>query len=130
MGSGVVDLIALRGFQFCDGVGARLQRTDYHCTVSPSNYFFGVGSVIGLNKEFCASQTFIGIGCVHFFNGQVILFAGDRKPANQDRLYIIGGMIGGTGACIVILIDITVAPNALLTKAENVQCTISEGPSL
>ena len=120
MWSGVVNLITLRGFQFRDGIGACFQRADNHRTVPPSNYFFGVGSIIGLDKELRASQTLIGIGCVHLFNRQVILFAGDCKPANQDGLYIIGRMMRGAGAGIVVLIDIAVAPNALLTKAENV----------
>ena len=130
LGASVVDLITLRGFQLCDGIGACFQRADNHRTVPPSNYFFGVGSIIGLDKELCASQTLIGIGCIHLFNSQVILFTGDCKPANQDGLYIIGRMMGGTGACVMVLIDITFAPDTLLTKAENVQCTISEGPAL
>ena len=39
-------------------------------------------------------------------------------------------VVGGAGTCIVVLIDITFAPNALRSKSQNVVRPVTEGPTV
>ena len=130
MRSGIVNLVALRGFQFRDGIGACLKRTYLHSPISAGEHLFRERAVIGLDQKFGAGQTLIRVGGIYLLDGQFILFSGDGEPANKDRLYIIGRMVGGAWTCIVVLINITVTPDALRSKGQDVVRTVTEGPTV
>ena len=130
LGTGVVDLVALRSFQLCDGIGASLQRADLYDPVPAGDHLFGKGTVVGLDQEFSAGQPLVGVGSIYLLDGQLILLSGHGEPANKDRLHIIGRVVGGAGTCIVVLIDITFAPDTLLPKGQDVVRPVTEGPAV
>ena len=126
LGARIIDLIVLWRRQFRDGVCRCIQIGERNSPVTPSNNFLFKGPVGVLYEESSTRKRLIGIGCIHFFNGELIPLPGDCQVTNNDALNIIGGVLGRAGTSVVILIHFAVAPYSLGTQVQNILGSISK----
>ena len=116
LGPCIVNLVIFRRIQFCDGIGRSLQIGERDSSVTPGHDFFLKRAVGIPYQESGSRQSQIGIGCIHLFDGKLILLPRDRQSAYINGLHIVGRMVRGARPCVMILIDIAVAPDPLLTQ--------------
>ena len=127
--AGIVDLVIIRRIQFRHRVSRGLQIGERHSSITSGDDFLAKSAVGILHQEPGAGERKIGIGRIHLFDGHLVPLPCDGQVANDDALNIIGRMLGGTGAGVVVLVDFTVAPDALGSQIQNILRPVAQsGP--
>ena len=126
LGTRVVDLITLRGFQFRHGVGARFQLGYGNSAVAACHHFLGVGTIFGGYLEPRPRQALVGIRAVYLFDDQVIQLTGHGQFTDHDGLHIICRMVAGAGTGICVFINGALAPYALRAQVEDILRPVPE----
>ena len=125
-GTGIVDLISIGCVGFCYSIGTSFQRKDRGSAVGTGHDVLGEGAVRGFHMESCAGQTLGGIRCIDFLDDQFVLLLHDAQFTQHDRLDRIGRMMAGACASEGILIHLTVAPDTLIAKVEDILGSVTE----
>ena len=123
----VVDLIALRSFQFNNGICGGVQTGQGVGPIAPGHDLLLVGPVFRAHDEPRSGQTLVGVGGVHLFHGQIVFLADNIQLPDHNGLHILGLMGAGAGAGIGVLMDGTIAPYALIAQVQNILGTVAEG---
>ena len=127
--AGIVDLVIIRRIQFRHRVSRGLQIGERHSSITSGDDFLAKSAVGILHQEPGAGERKVGIGRIHLFDGHLVPLPCDGQVANDDALNIIGRMLGGTGAGVVVLVDFTVAPDALGSQIQNILRPVAQsGP--
>ena len=131
--AGIVNLVpARRGRSLRHGVGVGGEALQTAGPIRPGGHILCVSAIFGLHMELRPLQALGGIRGVHFFDNQGIPFRGGLygQIPDHDLLNAACGMCGASGSGKGILVDLTVAPHALISKIKDKLCPVPEGDAI